>query len=77
QFLLEAVLICLVGGILGLISGVALAGLVAVSANMPIKLPLWSVIAALGVTSLVGITAGLYPAYKAAYLNVIDALRYE
>ncbi len=77
QFLMEAVLICLVGGILGMLSGIALAGLIAVSANMPVKVPLWSVLAALGVTSLVGISAGLYPAYKAAYLNVIDALRYE
>ncbi len=77
QFLLEAIVLCLVGGVLGFGAGVGLAGLIALSAHLPMAVPLWSVVAALTTTTVIGVFAGLYPAYKAADLNVVDALRYE
>ena len=77
QFLLEAIALCLLGGVLGFGVGVGLAGLIALLASFPMSVPLWSVIAALITTTVIGIFSGLYPAYKAANQNVIDALRYE
>lgn len=77
QFLLEAITLCLLGGLIGFGSGIALAGLISLSANLPMAVPLWSVIAALATTTAIGIFSGFYPAYKAARLNVVDALRYE
>jgi putative ABC transport system permease protein len=77
QFLLEAVALCLLGGTLGFGVGIGLAGLIALLASLPMSVPLWSVFAALITTSVIGIFSGLYPAYKAANQNVIDALRYE
>ncbi len=77
QFLLEAVSLCLVGGVLGFGAGVGLAALISLSVHLPMSVPLWSVVAAVVTTTVIGIFAGLYPAYKAAALNVVDALRYE
>jgi putative ABC transport system permease protein len=77
QFLLEAISLCLLGGLIGFGAGVGLAGLIAVLANFPMAVPIWSVVAALLTTVVIGIFSGLYPAYKAANQNVIDALRYE
>jgi putative ABC transport system permease protein len=77
QFLLEAVALCILGGILGFGGGIGLAGLISVAVNLPISIPLWAVMAALITTTVIGIFSGIYPAYKAAGLNVVDALRYE
>lgn len=77
QFLLEAITLCMLGGVLGFGFGIGLAGLIALLANFPMSIPLWSIIASLITTTVIGIFSGLYPAYKAANLNVIDALRYE
>jgi putative ABC transport system permease protein len=77
QFLLEAVALCILGGILGFGGGISLAGLISVAVNLPISIPLWAVLAALITTTVIGIFSGIYPAYKAAGLNVVDALRYE
>jgi putative ABC transport system permease protein len=77
QFLLEAITLCLLGGVLGLGFGIGLAGLAALLASMPMSIPLWAVIAAVITVFVIGIFSGFYPAYKAAAQNVIDALRYE
>lgn len=77
QFLLEAITLCLLGGVLGLGFGIGIAGLIALLAGWPMAIPLWAVTVAIIVVFLIGIIAGLYPAYKAATQNVIDALRYE
>jgi len=77
QFLLEATVLCIIGGLLGYLLGLGLAALIAALAKLPMSVPLWSVIAALVTTTIVGISSGIYPAHKAANLNVIDALRYE
>lgn len=77
QFLIEAVTLCLLGGILGFGTGVGLAALAALLAKLPMTIPLWAVIAALITTTVIGVVSGIYPAYKAASLNVVDSLRYE
>ncbi len=77
QFLLEAVVLCILGGILGFGAGVGLAGLVALMANLPMSIPLWAVLSALITTTTIGLISGIYPAYKAAGLHVVDSLRYE
>lgn len=77
QFLLEAISLCILGGILGFGVGVGLAALISLAAHLPISIPAWSVISSLITVTAIGIFAGIYPAYKAAGLNVVDSLRYE
>ena len=77
QFLLEAVTLCILGGFLGFGLGIALAGFISLVASLPMAVPVWAVVAALITTSTIGIISGIYPAYKAASLNVVDSLRYE
>lgn len=77
QFLTEAVLLASFGGVLGILLGLALAGAVARLAHWPTLVPLWAVLAGLGLSGLVGIAFGLYPAHVAARLDPIEALRYE
>jgi putative ABC transport system permease protein len=77
QFLMEAVALCILGGILGFGAGIGLAGLASLLAKLPMTIPLWAVLAALITTTVIGIISGIYPAYKAARLNVVDSLRYE
>jgi putative ABC transport system permease protein len=77
QFLLEAIALCLLGGILGFGIGVGLAGLIALVVKLPMSIPLWAVFSAIITTTVIGLFSGIYPAYKAAGLNVVDSLRYE
>jgi putative ABC transport system permease protein len=77
QFLSESIFLSMIGGIIGLVLGVLLVLLISASFNMPFAFPLWSVIAAVGVTTIVGLIAGIYPAAKASKLDPIEALRYE
>jgi putative ABC transport system permease protein len=77
QFLLEAIALCILGGILGFGTGIGLAGLIAILAQLPISVPVWAVVAAIVTTTIIGLCSGIYPAYKAASLNVVDSLRYE
>ncbi len=77
QFLVEAVAICLVGCVLGLGMGLILAKAIAFYADWPTVVSIYSIILAVGVSATVGIVFGIYPARKAAMLNVIEALRYE
>lgn len=77
QFLAEAVFLSEFGGIVGVLLGLAGGNLVAVLLNVPAKIPVdWAIIG-LVVCSVIGIGFGSYPAYKAAKLDPIDALRYE
>ncbi len=75
QFTLEAVTLCAVGGIIGVLAGSAIA--VLVSFLMPATLSLVWVTVAFASACAIGLIFGIYPAYKAASLNPIEALRYE
>lgn len=77
QFLYESVFISLMGAAAGIVAGILVGNLVAILLNTGFVVPWGWVIAAIIVCTLVGLAAGLYPAYKAAKLDPIVALRYE
>jgi len=77
QFLLEAVILCNIGGVIGVVAGFLLGNLVAVFTHFDVSVPMeWAVIGLL-FCSAVGIGFGLLPAVRASQLHPIDALRYE
>ncbi len=77
QFLLEAIVLCEVGGLFGVLLGVAGGNMAAVLLHLKAAFPLEWAIIGLVVCSLVGIVFGVYPAYKAASVDPIESLRYE
>jgi putative ABC transport system permease protein len=77
QFLLEAVILCNLGGLVGIVAGFGLGNVVTFFTSFAVKVPLqWAVIG-LGFCSTVGVVFGLLPAIRASRLHPIDALRYE
>jgi putative ABC transport system permease protein len=77
QFLLEAVFLTALGGILGILFGSAIAVGINSLAGFPVSLPWWSYVIGLGFSAGVGIFFGMWPAIKASRLDPIEALRYE
>lgn len=77
QFLIEATLISVTGGIIGVLAGVGISFLVREVVNWPIYIQPWSVGLSFAVCTLTGVFFGWYPARKAANLDPIDAIRYE
>lgn len=78
QFLVEAVMLCLVGGVLGLVCAEGLLHLVALGIEgLPTVTPLWARVFAFAGSAGIGLFFGLWPAWKAASLDPIEALRYE
>jgi putative ABC transport system permease protein len=77
QFLAEAVTLTGVGGAIGIAIGLAAALLARVAFNFEAAAPLWSIVLGFGVSTVVGLVAGLWPAIKAARKDPIEALRYE
>ncbi len=76
-FLMESFSISVLGGLVGVAMGVIISRVVAASAGWSTIVTPWSVALAFGVSMVVGIGSGLYPALRAANLNPIDALRWE
>jgi putative ABC transport system permease protein len=77
QFLVESVVLALVGGLAGVFCGVSFAKAVTLLIGMPSATPLWSIATGLFVSASVGVFFGVYPARKAARLDPIAALRFE
>jgi putative ABC transport system permease protein len=77
QFVFESVLISLVGGIAGIVLGVILSKIVAVVADIPTIISIWSIIISFGVSALTGLIFGITPAKNAANQDPIKSLRHE
>ncbi|MGH9847409.1 MAG: ABC transporter permease [Blastocatellia bacterium] len=77
QFLVESTTLSLVGGLLGLALAFGISKILAAFTPVPAELPLWSAVLAIAVSSGVGLVFGIYPAWKAAKLDPIVALRAE
>lgn len=77
QFLIEAILLSVTGGIIGVLLGVGASYAVKLLAHWPIYIQVWSIVMSFAVCTLTGIFFGWYPAKKAAQLDPIEAIRYE
>ena len=77
QFITESVVICIIGGIIGTILGIALATIAVSVMGYEASISIQSIVISVGFSMVIGIFFGYYPANKAAKLNPIDALRYE
>ena len=77
QFLVEALLLSLAGGLLGVVIGVLGAKIVGLFSEMTVVISAVPILISFGFSGIVGILFGYYPAYKASLLNPIEALRYE
>jgi ABC-type antimicrobial peptide transport system permease subunit len=77
QFLTEAIVLCLAGGIMGIVVGRGASMLVSKALHWPTAPSVGAVIAAVVVSASVGVIFGFYPAWKGSRLDPIDALRYE
>ncbi len=77
QFVIESIVITGFGGILGVVLGIALLVWTTPMLDVPLVVSFWSIGLAVGFSSLLGIFFGIYPAYRAAGLAPVDALRYE
>ncbi|HEV7643666.1 MAG TPA: ABC transporter permease [Pyrinomonadaceae bacterium] len=74
QFLIESILLCAVGGMLGILLAFGVTQLITVMAQITMNITPFYIFIALGVSSTIGVVAGIYPAYKAAKLDPIVAL---
>lgn len=77
QFVVEAITTSGIGGVMGIILGIAAAYGVAMLAKMTVSISATAILIAFSVSALIGVTFGYFPAKKAARLNPIDALRYD
>ncbi|MBI4418498.1 MAG: ABC transporter permease [Ignavibacteriales bacterium] len=77
QFLIESVVLSIVGGLIGIGLGISGSNMLTAYGNLPSSISLQAIVMSFVFAAFVGIFFGLYPAWKAAQSNVIDALRYE
>jgi putative ABC transport system permease protein len=77
QFLIEAVVLSMLGGVIGIVIGIGVAYGANAVAGWAISVPIWSIGLAFGFSAAVGIFFGIYPARKASRLDPIEALRYQ
>jgi ABC-type antimicrobial peptide transport system permease subunit len=77
QFLIEAVTVSAVGGAIGVLAGFGLAYIISALIGFPLMVSVASVMLGVGVSSIVGVISGLWPAWRAARLHPIEALRAE
>ena len=77
QFLIEAAILSIAGGVIGVLLGIGAAYTIKLAAHMPIFIQWWSIVMSFGVCTFIGIFFGWYPAKKAANMDPIEALRYE
>jgi putative ABC transport system permease protein len=77
QFLIEAVVLTSIGGVLGILLGSGVGLAVHFASDFPISLPWWSFAIGIGFSASVGVFFGMVPAVKASRLDPIEALRYE
>jgi putative ABC transport system permease protein len=77
QFLIEAVVLTAIGGLAGLAVGEGASFLMNKYSPLPAYVPLWAILVGIGISAAVGIVFGLWPAWKAARLDPIEALRWE
>ena len=77
QFLIEAVTVTAIGGALGVVTGFGLAYIISMLIGFPLLVSVASAVLGVGVSSVVGIISGLWPAWRAAKLDPIEALRAE
>jgi len=74
QFLIESALLCVVGGIIGLLLAIGVTVLITFLLEITMTVTIGYIVLSVGVSSIIGIVAGLYPAWKAARLDPIVAL---
>jgi putative ABC transport system permease protein len=77
QFLAEAVIVTMIGGAIGIAAGIGGSALIASIANWPTVTPMFWITVAFAGSAVMGVIFGLFPALKAAWLDPIEALRYE
>jgi putative ABC transport system permease protein len=77
QFLYEAIVLTLSGGMIGIILGILVSLLIKSLSGLPISVNFFSILAALAVSTSVGLFFGIFPASQAAKLSPVDALHYE
>ena len=77
QFMIESIVLSLLGGLIGIALGILISEMVAVFGGWPVVVSVSSILLAFLFSSAIGLFFGWYPARKAAALNPIDALRYE
>lgn len=77
QFLAEAVIICQIGGIIGMMLGIAAGNILVFFMEADVVIPIAAILSGFLGMLIIGVTFGVYPAYKAAQLDPIESLRYE